>query len=71
MRCILYARFSTDRQTEASIEDQLRRCLSLDEANYRPAPLPVQIALSHLSRVRKPQRIGRPPAVIGQGDPAE
>lgn len=26
MRCVLYARYSTDRQTEASIEDQLRVC---------------------------------------------
>lgn len=26
MRCILYARFSTDRQSESSIEDQLRVC---------------------------------------------
>jgi site-specific DNA recombinase len=26
MRCVVYARYSTDRQTEASIEDQLRVC---------------------------------------------
>lgn len=32
MRALLYARFSTDRQTEASIDDQLRRCRDFAQA---------------------------------------
>jgi DNA invertase Pin-like site-specific DNA recombinase len=32
VRCIVYARYSTDRQTEASIEDQLRVCREYAEA---------------------------------------
>lgn len=67
LRSLIYEKGHT--QTSAAAEigispRALRRYLSLDADEYREAPYPVQLALERLSHVRKPTRIGRPPAII-------
>lgn len=57
MRCVIYARYSTDRQTESSIEDQLRVCREFAAARG------MTIAGEHIDRGISGAALGNRPGV--------